>query len=226
METHTAQGRKAVVFDMDGVIFDTQAFYNESYREAGRQFGMEQDEIEEMIARTMGVNYPESIRAIRDMMGDTFPARELLDRMLECFHRRVETQGLPKKPGVCSLLSWLNENGFLVGLASSTEKERILRYLKKAGLESYFDFITGGDQVANGKPAPDIYLQACENMGVAPKNAYGVEDSFNGIRSVFNAGMKAVMVPDSMEPTDEILALVFAKFDSLTDFLEYLRKNK
>ena len=77
----------------------------------------------------------------------------------------------------------------------------------------------------NGKPAPDIYLQACENMGVDPVETYGVEDSYNGIRSVYNAGMKAIMVPDSLQPTEEIRPLIFRKFDSLNGFLEYLKEE-
>ena len=224
-EKNVGKGIKAVVFDMDGVIFDTQIFYNESYREAGRHFGVDKNEIAEIIVGTMGVNRPESILAIKKMQGQDFPAEEMISLMLEIFNRRVEKEGLPKKPGVCELLKWLKENGFRTGLASSTERDRILRYLKSAGLESYFDFITGGDKVENGKPAPDIYLQACENMGVDPVETYGVEDSYNGIRSVYNAGMKAIMVPDSLQPTEEIRPLIFRKFDSLNGFLEYLKEE-
>lgn len=224
-EKNVEKGTKAVVFDMDGVIFDTQILYNESYREAGKSFGIEKERMEEIIVRTMGVNIPESIIAIREMMGQDFQAEEMLSLMLEIFQKRVEKEGLPMKPGVCELLKWLKEHGFLTGLASSTEMDRIMRYLQKAQLKSYFDFITGGDKVSNGKPAPDIYLQACENMGVDPRETYGVEDSYNGIRSAYSAGMKVIMIPDSLQPVKEIQPMIFRKFDSLTDFLEYLKEE-
>lgn len=215
---------KAVVFDMDGVIFDTQKRYNACFQEMGKRYGISDRKMEELLRKAMGVSEAESYRLVEEFLDGTASGKEFVTGMLDLFKAGVEAEGLPLKPGVKELLSWLNEHGFLVGLASATDYERIIKYLTKAGLKQYFSFITGGDQVKRGKPEPDIYLRACENMGVDPKEAYGVEDSFQGIRAVHNAGMCTVMVPDSLEPTPEIEKLLDFKFDTLLGFLAYLKE--
>lgn len=214
---------KAVVFDMDGVIFDTQKQYNACFREMGKRYGISDGKMEELILKTMGVNETESYQVVEELLGGTVSGKEFVTGMLDLFKAGVEAEGLPLKPGVKELLSWLHEHGFLVGLASATDYERIVKYLTRAGLKQYFSFITGGDRVEHGKPAPDIYLQACENMGADPKETYGVEDSFQGIRAVHNAGMHVVMVPDSLEPTPEIESLLDFRFETLFGFLDYLK---
>ena len=90
----------------------------------------------------------------------------------------------------------------------------------------YFDVIVGGDMIEKSKPAPDIYLKACELLGVAPRECYAVEDSYNGLISAFDAGLKPVMVPDMLPYNDEIAPKVYLKFDSLLDFRDYLKKEQ
>ena len=133
------------------------------------------------------------------------------------FKKKEEREGLPEKPGVHEILEYLKENRIPTALASSTRRTAVMEHLDRAGITSYFQKIICGDMVEHGKPAPDIYLKACEELGVAPGQALAVEDSFNGIRSAYAAGLYTVMVPDQLPPTEEILALVDKKCDSLTE---------
>ena len=131
--------------------------------------------------------------------------------------RPASREGLPEKPGVHEILEYLKENRIPTALASSTRRTAVMEHLDRAGITSYFQKIICGDMVEHGKPAPDIYLKACEELGAAPGQALAVEDSFNGIRSAYAAGLYTVMVPDQLPPTEEILALVDKKCDSLTE---------
>ena len=118
---------------------------------------------------------------------------------------------------VVEILEYLKENEVPVALASSTRKAAVMEHLNRAGITGYFQKIVCGDMVDHGKPAPDIYVKACEEMGVKPEQAMAVEDSFNGIRSAHAAGLFTVMVPDQLPPTEEILTIVDKKCDSLTE---------
>ena len=111
------------------------------------------------------------------------------------------------KPGVKELLSYLKENGYLVGLASSTRQAIVEQEIRDAGLMPYFDNLVCGDMLKRSKPEPDIYLKACENLDVEPRMAVAVEDSYNGIRSAKRAGMVPVMVPDMVQPDEEMRSL-------------------
>ena len=125
--------------------------------------------------------------------------------------------------GAGELLTWLQEKGVKIALASSTGQEKVLSHLRIADFTDFFQVVIGGDMVEHSKPLPDIYLKACELLGVKPENAIAIEDSPNGIRSAAAAVMLPVMVPDMVEPTPEIEELLYHKCDSLfavRDFLE------
>lgn len=113
------------------------------------------------------------------------------------------------------LLQYLKEEKIPVGLASSTRLAAVEEELKQAGLYDYFRVVVGGDQLKRSKPEPDIYLMACEKMGISPENAYAVEDSYNGIRAAYSAGMMPIMVPDLLPATEEMREKSIAVFDDL-----------
>ena len=135
---------------------------------------------------------------------------------LSVYHKREMEYRVPLDK-IHKHLEYLKENRIPTALASSTRRTAVMEHLDRAGITSYFQKIICGDMVEHGKPAPDIYLKACEELGVAPGQALAVEDSFNGIRSAYAAGLYTVMVPDQLPPTEEILALVDKKCDSLTE---------
>ncbi len=120
------------------------------------------------------------------------------------FHEIADRGELPVKKGVRELLEYLRTSGIPTAVASSTRLEVVAKELKLAGLYDYFQVVMGGDQLKRSRPESDIYLMTWEKMGVDPKYAYAIEDSYNGIRSAYSAGMKPIMVPDLLVPTEEM----------------------
>ena len=157
--------------------------------------------------------------------GEDFPIDKYHIEIDSVVKGLVEKSGMPIKNGAVEILEYLKSIGFTVGLASSTKYDKIIAHLEGAGLKKYFSVIMGGDMISHSKPDPEIYLKACERLGVNPKNAVAIEDSQNGIRSAFGAGMMPLMVPDLIEPTDEILAMTYGKFENLFEVMEFLKEN-
>lgn len=137
---------------------------------------------------------------------------------------RVKREGLPMKPGVREILYYLRAVGYRIALASSTRTESVLRHLEQAQIRDCFEVVTGGDRVEHSKPLPDIYLITCRELGVSPQNAVAIEDSPNGIRSAYAAGMHPIMVPDLIAPTPEIQKLLYAECKTLLEVLELFRE--
>lgn len=211
---------KAVVFDMDGVIFDTEHMIWKAWIKVADSHQMEN--IGDVLRRCLGVNLQGTKEIFLKQYGPDFDFdgfRKEADTLLQ---KRIEKEGIPVKKGAYNLLAYLKENGYKIALASSTQTEKVIDELKQADLYQYFEVIVGGDQVTCSKPDPEIYLTACQKIGVNPKEAYAIEDSFNGIRSAAAAGLKAIMVPDILQPNATILPLVHKVFESLNDVKVFL----
>lgn len=159
------------------------------------------------------------------LYGEDFPYDEFGETVRALMKQRFLEEGIPLKEGVREILEYLTEKGYIIGIASSTSKGEVMDHLEKTGLTGYFRTIITGDMVEHSKPNPDIYLKACEELGVTPMNAIAIEDSPNGIRSAYRAGMKPVMIPDLIEPAPEIEAMLYGKFYSLLDVLDYIKNN-
>lgn len=196
---------KAVIFDMDGVIFDSERLVLEGWQEIAAKYGIEGSE--EVLPRCLGVNAQATREIFREYYGQDFPYDTYKKEASALFHSRYGNGKLPLKPGVKELLSYLKEKGYLVGLASSTRQAIVEQEIRDAGLMPYFDNLVCGDMLKRSKPEPDIYLKACENLDVEPRMAVAVEDSYNGIRSAKRAGMVPVMVPDMVQPDEEMRSL-------------------
>lgn len=212
---------RSVVFDMDGVLFDTERLSQHYWGKAGREIGL--PHMDEEIYAYLGINSRASEEMFERDHGDVMSYAEWnrIVRGLSADH--IAQHGVPVKAGVRELLAFLRESGISVALATSTARPLAEKYLRQTEIIGYFDQIVTGDMVKNGKPAPDIYLMACEMLGAAPAEAIAVEDSYNGIRSAHAAGMIPVMVPDLLVPTAEMQALSGAILPSLTDVIEWLK---
>ena len=165
---------KAVVFDMDGVIFDTENVIMSIWEALAKKDGIEG--IHEVLLSCIGRSYQDTKRIFHQHYGENFPYESFREREEVMFKERMLKQGIPLKEGVHELIDFLKEKGYLIGLASSTRRALIFRNLATVGLEATFDFVIGGDQVPQSKPHPDIYLKACEGLGVMPQACYAIED--------------------------------------------------
>mgnify|MGYP005813224805 FL=1 len=210
----------AVIFDMDGTLFDTETLSLQTWLAVGREYGWPQvaDRYPELIGQNR-----ESIRSkMREWLGPDFPLEEFLQTCSSRTHAHIEQEGVPLKPGATEVLALLAQRGIPMALATSTGRDRALRRMELSGLGHYFSVITAGDQVSRGKPDPEIYLTSCRTLSVSPRHALAVEDSPNGICSALNAGIPTVWIPDLLPLPREVEARLFQKFDSLLALRDYL----
>lgn len=210
-----------VIFDMDGVIFDSERFYIDCNVIAAEKVGL--DRMEQTAYHCIGITEQETERKLWQEYGADAPVEEFLQESRRIFKERYNEFGLPLKEGVVELLQFLQENHAKVAIASSTEVNSVKTELRDAGLIDYFDVIVGGNMVAASKPAPDIFLRAAKDLQKDIKDCYIIEDSFNGVRAARKAGGKVFMVPDILQPTEEIRMLTDRVFGSLTEVREYFK---
>ncbi len=214
---------RAVVFDMDGVLFDTEQLCMKSWCETAKEQGFSQMEI--LFPRCIGSNSTDTEVIVKDFYGEDFPYKSFREIASKWFWQYIDQNGLPMKEGVRELLIFLKEEGFKIGLASSTRKDSIVKHLHQANISDYFSVIVSGDMVLHSKPNPDIYLMACEQMGVSPIETYAIEDSHNGIRAAYRAGMLPIMVPDMLPPNEEMRNISCLICDNLLEVKEFLIKE-
>ena len=207
---------------MDGVIFDSEKCIIDCWKVIAEKYNI--PNIEPVLHRCLGVTYEEGKRIFLEHYGEDFPYDERKKERSDLYHERYDGGKLPLKPDIEELLVFLKQNGYKVGVASSTREAIVAKQLMDAGLIKYFDNLTCGDMLEKSKPEPDIYLMACDKLGVKPEEAIAIEDSYNGIRSAYKAGMFPIMVPDLTEPDDEMERLAGKIFASLSDVKRWLEE--
>lgn len=215
MKIENRENIEAVVFDMDGVIFDSERMCIECWKEIANRHNI--PSIEEACHTCIGLNMKRTREVMFELYGEDFPYDEYSKEESALFHQRFDGGKLPKKPGIEELLIAIKKKGMKIALASSTRKAMVEQELTDGGLISYFDAIVGGDMVERSKPEPDIYLKACEVLKISPENAVAIEDSYNGIRSAYRAGLFPIMVPDLIGPDEEMQSLAGGICKSLDD---------
>ncbi len=197
---------EAVIFDMDGTLFDTEKVYRAAWREAGKRMNFAA--LEEALAACTGCNAADTRKHFETKYADVVDYDTFFALREEIYEEIVEREGLQLKPGARETLQWLRAHGLRIALGTSTNPPRVPRNLERAGLTSYFDAVVMGDMVKKGKPDPQTFLLAAELLGVDPTRCLGVEDSFNGVRALHAAGMYTVMVPDLHRPDQGLLPLI------------------
>lgn len=211
---------KAIVFDMDGVLFDTERVGGQAWRQAAEEMGFSQ--IEDAISQCRGLNRNDT----RAVFEKNFPDFDYL-----AFHKRnheimaeMLADEMPVKPGAVELLQWLRQKGWRVALATSTGRESTMHHLESAKMTNMFDAIITGEQVEHGKPDPEIYEMACDAIGAEPGLSFAVEDSPNGIRSAAAANLRVIMVPDLIKPDLELRELTVTVQSDLFGVQKFLEK--
>lgn len=208
---------EAVIFDMDGVIFDSERLVYEGWKALSVKYGF--DNLDEIYMKCIGVNSATCRQIYLDFYGKDFPYDKYRQERSDDYHARYSGGRLPMKAGVEELLKYLKETGYKIAIASSTRSALVKEQIEDAGLMKYFDVIVGGDQVKKSKPEPDIFLKAAELLVVKPENAYVIEDSYNGIRAAKSAHMRPIMVPDMVQPDEEMQDKAWKICDSLKDII-------
>ena len=213
---------KGVIFDMDGVILDSEKLYVRFWCEAGRFYGFPMEEKHALSIRSMARSLA-SVK-LRGIFGSSFDYDAVRSKRVELMDKYVEENGIELKDGAEDVLMYLKENGYRIALATATPPDRAEKYLKAHDLYKYLDVMVSASMVSLGKPAPDIYLRAAEMLGLSAQSCLALEDSPNGIRSASSAGCVTVMVPDLDKPNDDILPLLHGVANGLCDVKRILRE--
>lgn len=211
---------KAVIFDMDGVLFDTESVCMKAWDYAGELMGV--GKAGYMVLKTLGMNADKAIEIIRDEFGEDFDAVKFKQTGREYSYHYFNTYGVPEKPGLYEILDYLKKKGYKIALASSTNSQSVYHHLKEKDIEKYFDAVICGDMVEKSKPEPDIYLKACAEISENPADCVAIEDSKNGLLSAHRAGMQVIMVPDLWQGEAETDSFLMAKCESLTEIMTVL----
>ena len=212
-----------MIFDMDGVIFDSERCTLQSWQVVAERHGL--PNLEENYNKCIGVTREVTERIMKDAYGEDFPYDRFAKEASVWYHERYDGGRLPMKPGVRELLSYLKERNIPTALASSTREERVKEQLRDAGLLPFFQVIIGGERAKRSKPAPDIFLIAAEALGEEPSGCIVIEDSHNGIRAAHAAGMRPIMVPDMLAPDESVSLMCETIKPSLLDVLSYLEEK-
>lgn len=195
---------KAVVFDMDGLLCDTEVVYRDSMIAAALEHG--HDMPLSLFMSMIGLPAPAGERKVLDHFGEDFPIAAFNARVMEHVDLACEA-GIALKAGVVELLDHLDELGLPRAIATSSSHRAVEAHLGKSGVIPRFDAIVARGDYAQGKPSPDPFLTAAGRLGVEPADCLALEDSHNGVRAAAAAGMMTIMVPDLLDPTPEMRGL-------------------
>ncbi len=212
---------RAVAFDMDGLMFDSERVAIELWRSAGRAEGW--DIPDHLLLGLVGHSSAEGRRLLVGSLGSSFPYDEVRARRLSLEAEYYLENPVPLKPGLIELLDGLARAAVPLAVATSTTRPRVLPLMKKAGILERFDFLICGDEVEKPKPDPEIYLKAITRLGVEPAACLVLEDSLAGVAAAHAAGAPILMVPDVIEPDRKARAMATKIFASLTEVRKYLR---
>ena len=206
-----------VIFDMDGTLFDTQRVFIPAWDWAGEKQGF--DNLGKHIPAVCGKSDADWQQYLRD----TIPTLDVPKFSADAKEYVAKNLVLKYMPGAEELMKFLYEKGIVIAIASGSPYEYINHHLDEMNAAHYFKVVVSGSDVEHSKPAPDIFLLAAEKLGVDPKDCYVLEDSENGIRSGYAAGMKCIGIPDIVKFSDEVKALETAEFKSMFEALEYFK---
>jgi beta-phosphoglucomutase len=213
---------KAVLFDMDGVIFDTERVYLEHWIQVFQKYGYEMKK--EVYVSVMGRGRKNVMKLFKEIYGEDLPITEMYKEKDKLLVQAIEEGQVPMKPGAKEILVFLKENNFKIALATSAKADRTKRQLEMGSIQDKFDAIVTGDDIINSKPDPEIFLKAAEKISLKPENCIVVEDSSAGIKAAYNAKITALHVEDLKEADEEILEYCHKNFKNLDEIKEYISR--
>jgi HAD superfamily hydrolase (TIGR01509 family) len=215
--------KKAVIFDMDGLMIDSERVTYNEYVKKLHMLGHD-DFTEDVYINCLGKNKQGICQVFFDHYGDDFPMVEVWDDVHVWIDESLR-QYVPKKKGLDNLLKYLKDNNYKTIVATSSSRNRVDEILKNAGITKYFDDSICGDEVTHGKPNPEIFLTACEKLGVSVDEAVVLEDSEAGILAGYSGNIDVICVPDMKYPLEEFASKTSAIVDSLDDVIPWLENH-
>ena len=213
-----------VIFDMDGLMFDTEKVFIKAWDYAGEKIGI--GKAGYMVYKTLGMSIVASYEIWNEEFGDRYNQEELRKYTKEFLKNYYENNKVPVKQGLYVLLEYLKNANAKLAVASSSPRWEVEKHLNDAGIIDCFSAIICGDMVEKSKPAPDVYIKACEMLNENPEECIALEDSKNGLLSAYRAGCKPIMVPDLWQPDEEILQIIKGKYSDLEQVKKAYEKYK
>lgn len=212
----------AVIFDMDGLMFDTERIAIRTWERAAKEFGFTIDEA--LIIKTIGRNLLDTKKIFLTSLGNSFPFDDIQQLQVKYAQEEVRKNGVPIKEGLHELIHSCKEHGISMAVATSTERKRAEELISQSNTWKYFDVIVCGDEVSNGKPEPDIFLTTAEKLGIQPNKCVVLEDSESGIVAACRAGMIPIFVPDLKKPSDEVNLCAYKICNTLREVSKIIEK--
>jgi HAD superfamily hydrolase (TIGR01509 family) len=214
---------KAAIFDLDGTLIDSEFVALKAWERASEQ--MDLGLTTELIYSFIGITRITCLDMLSEFLGGNYELADEAFELHKVFENELYPEMLELKPGVEEILRGLSERGIKIALATSSRGPIMHQKFDRFGFNHYFDSMTFGDELERGKPEPDIFLFAVERLGFDPAECAVIEDSYNGVRAGHGAGCYTIMVPDIMQPTEEIRELTDVVVESLNDVIPHLEKE-
>jgi len=208
---------ETIFFDLDGTILDTEKYYRKCWVEAANALGYPMTDEQALSLRSLG--RPFAIERINGFFNDNEAYGKIRAKRMELMNKTLEENGIELKPYAIETLTELKKRGHLLVIVTATDLERTRKYLGSLGLLDFFGKIVCATMVEKGKPAPDVYLYAANEVKKDPFDIFAVEDSPNGVMSAYSAGCKTIMIPDQTQPDEELRSHLYKEFSSLKDLL-------
>ncbi|WP_249029941.1 HAD family hydrolase [Tannockella kyphosi] len=214
---------KAVIFDMDGLMINSELVTMEGYQHVLEGYNKTMEE--EFYKTFLGKPVSFARSQMKTLHGEDFPFEDVLKEVHLYMANSFETKGVPLKPGLIELLQYLKDENIKTIVATSSHRSRVDTILQLANLETYFNDSICGDEVERGKPFPDTFLNACKKLYVKPNEALVLEDSNAGIEAGYAAKIRTICVPDMVYPDKEHQEMTFAIVDTLKDVIDIVKKE-
>lgn len=210
------------IFDMDGLMFDTESIWQEGWKILAKKYGYEP---QEGFSRDISGTSGETMIAVIDKYYPGLDAEKFIAEERQYVEDQLEKE-VPIKPGLFKLLDYFKEHGVRMAVASSSQVAMIRSNLRRAEVADYFNIVLSSSQVEKAKPAPDVFLRAADLLNLPPEECYVFEDSFGGVKAGVAAGCVTIMIPDFRQPDDEMKELASGIYDSLGDFCDAMDKGE
>lgn len=212
---------KAIIFDMDGLMIDSERVTFECYQERLKDMNLTMDE--KFYKTLLGKPIKGIYQRFYDVYGNDFPIENVIQDVHQLMAERFETEGVPIKKGLVELLHYLKDNNYKTIVATSSNRDRVDKILAQAKITEFFDDSICGDEVTKGKPNPEVFLKSCQKLGVNVDEAIVLEDSEAGIQASYDANIKVICIPDMKYPEKQYEEKTFKILKDLTEVTAYLK---